>query len=215
MVFIYARIFNDDSYVSNVIYAQRWPLLNSSVSFGSGGGRSGWAGVTGVEDDAIITALYQAYRAPLMSFVLRLTGGDRQHAEDIVQETMVRAWREAGRLDLSGPSLMPWLTAVARRIVIDEHRRKRSRPAESGVDTAPDQPVDDSTADTVLRVAVADAMRQLTSSHRQAISETILRDQTATQAAVVLGIPVGTVKSRVHYALRVLEVVLAERGLGP
>lgn len=177
--------------------------------------RSGWAGVAGEEDDAVITALYQAYRAPLMSFVLRLAGGDRQHAEDIVQETMVRAWREARRLDLSGPSLMPWLTAVARRIVIDEHRRKRARPAESGEDTAPDRPVDDSTADTVLRVAVADAMRQLTSTHRQAISETILRDQTATQAAVILGIPVGTVKSRVYYALRVLEEVLAARGLGP
>lgn len=177
--------------------------------------RSGWDGVTGGEEDAIITALYQVYRAPLMSFVLRLTGGDRQHAEDIVQETMVRAWREAGRLDLSGPSLMPWLSAVARRIVIDEHRRKRSRPAESGEHAPPDTPVDDGAADTVLRVAVADALRQLTSSHRQAISETILRDQTATQAAVALGIPVGTVKSRVHYALRVLEVVLAERGLGP
>lgn len=175
----------------------------------------GWDGVTGDEDDAIITALYQVYRAPLMSFVLRLTGGDRQQAEDIVQETMVRAWREAGRLDLSSPSLMPWLTAVARRIVIDEHRRKRARPAESGEDSAPDLPVGDSAAETVLRVAVADAMRQLTSSHRQAISETILRDQTASQAAMILGIPVGTVKSRVHYALRVLEAVLAERGLGP
>lgn len=176
--------------------------------------RPGWVGVTGGEEEAIITALYRAYRAPLMSFVLRLTG-DRQQAEDIVQETMVRAWREAGRLDLSGPSLMPWLSAVARRIVIDEHRRKRARPAESGEHTAPDLPVDDGAADTVLRVAVADAMRELTSSHRQAISETILRDQTATQAAVTLGIPVGTVKSRVHYALRVLEEVLAERGLGP
>lgn len=177
--------------------------------------RPGWDGVTGGEEDAIITALYRVYRAPLMSFVLRQTGGDRQHAEDIVQETMVRAWREAGRLDLSGPSLMPWLSAVARRIVIDEHRRKRSRPAESGEYAPPDTPVGDGAADTVLRVAVADALRQLTYSHRQAISETILRDQTATQAAVSLGIPVGTVKSRVHYALRMLEVVLAERGLGP
>jgi RNA polymerase sigma-70 factor, ECF subfamily len=191
------------------------PLLNSSVGIVGGPYRSGWAGVSGGEDDAIITALYQAYRAPLLSFVLRLTDGDRQHAEDIVQETMVRAWRESGRLDLSGPSLMPWLSAVARRIVIDEHRRRRARPAESGEAAAPDLPVDDSAGDTVLRVAVAEALRQLTSSHRQAINETILRDQTATQAAVILGIPVGTVKSRVHYALRMLEVVLAERGLGP
>jgi RNA polymerase sigma-70 factor (ECF subfamily) len=215
MVFIFEHISNGDSYVSNDVYGQRRPLLNSSVSLMGGPYRSGWDGVTGGKDDAIITALYQAYRAPLMSFVLRLTGGDRQHAEDIVQETMVRAWREAGRLDLSGPSLMPWLTAVARRIVIDEHRRKRARPAESSEETAADLPVDDSAADTVLRVAVADALRQLTSSHRQVIHETILRDQTATQAAVILGIPVGTVKSRVHYALRMLETVLAERGLGP
>jgi RNA polymerase sigma-70 factor (ECF subfamily) len=172
-------------------------------------------GITGGEGDADITALYQTYHAPLMGFVLRLAGGDRQHAEDVVQETMVRAWREAGRLDLSGPSLMPWLTAVARRIVIDDHRRKRARPAETGGRTVTDMPVDDDTTATVLRVAVADAMRQLTSSHRQILNETILRDQTVGKAAEVLGIPVGTAKSRVYYALRVLEVVLAERGLGP
>ena len=177
--------------------------------------RPGWVGVTGGEEDAIITALYQAYRAPLMSFVLRLTGGDRQQAEDIVQETMVRAWREVGRLDMSGPSLMPWLTAVARRIVIDEHRRRRARPAETGEGAVTDTPVDDDAPATVLRVAVADAMRQLTSSHRQILHETILRDQTVGKAAESLGIPLGTAKSRVHYALRVLEVVLVERGLGP
>jgi len=185
------------------------------VGLRSGPCRSGWVGVTGGEDEDIITALYLAYRAPLMSFVLRLTGGDRQHAEDIVQETMVRAWREADQLDLSMPSLMPWLTAVARRIVIDEHRRKRARPAETGEGTVADTPVDDDTAAAVLRVAVADAMRQLTSSHRQILNETILQDQTVNQAAAALGIPVGTAKSRVYYALRTLQVVLTERGLQP
>jgi len=185
------------------------------VSLLGGPSRSGRAGVTGGtgDDDAVIAALYQTYRAPLLAFVLRLTGGDRQHAEDVVQETMVRAWREAGRLDLSGPSLMPWLTAVARRIAIDHHRRKRVRPAETGEGAVADMPVDDDTAATVLRVAVADAMRELTSSHRQILNETILQDRTANEAAAALGIPVGTVKSRVYYALRVLEVVLAERGL--
>jgi RNA polymerase sigma-70 factor (ECF subfamily) len=74
-------------------------------------------------------------------------------------------------------------------------------------------PVDDDTAVIVLRVAVADAMLQLTSSHRQILNETILRDRTVIQAAEALGIPVGTVKSRLYYALRVLQVVLAERGL--
>jgi len=184
------------------------------VSLLGGPSRSGRAGVTGGGEDAV-TALYQTYRLPLLAFVLRLTGEDRQYAEDVVQETMVRAWREAGRLDLSGPSLMPWLAAVARRIVIDDHRRKKARPTETGESAVADMPVDDDTAATVLRVAVADALRELTSSHRQILNETILRDQTVNRAAETLGIPVGTAKSRFYYALRTLEVVLAERGLGP
>src|SRR6201996_1683172 len=117
-------------------------LLNRAVSLVGGRSRSGGAGVTGGGDDAI-RALYQAYRVPLLAFALRLTGGDRQHAEDVVQETMVRAWLEAGRLDLSGPSLMPWLTAVARNIVIDEHRRKSARPREAAGAAVADRPVGD------------------------------------------------------------------------
>jgi RNA polymerase sigma-70 factor (ECF subfamily) len=184
------------------------------VSLVGGGSRPGWAGVTDGADDAVTTALYRTYQAPLLSFVQRLTG-DPQHAEDIVQETMLRAWHEAGRLDLSQPSLMPWLTAVARRIVIDQHRRQRARPAESVAGTVADLPVDDDTAATLLRVAIEDALRQLTSSHRQVLSETILRDRTVHQAAEALGIPVGTVKSRVYHARRLLQVVLDARGLRP
>jgi RNA polymerase sigma-70 factor, ECF subfamily len=78
-------------------------------------------------DDALVTEMYRQYRVPLMAYVLRLTAGDRQHAEDVVQETMVRAWRQAARLDLTQPSLMPWLATVARRIVIDDRRRKSAR----------------------------------------------------------------------------------------
>ncbi len=185
------------------------------VSLWGGASRSGRAWATAGEDEAGITALYLTYRGPLLVFALRLTGGDRQDAEDVVQETMVRAWREASRLDLSGPSLMPWLSAVARRIIIDEHRRRSARPEETSEFTVADTPVDDDTAATVLRVAIADAMRQLTSSHRQILNETILRDQTVNHAAKSLGIPVGTAKSRVFYALRTLETVLAERGLLP
>src|SRR5438874_2253072 len=75
--------------------------------------------------------------------------------------------------------------------------------------------IDDDATATILRVAVADAMRELSPSHRQVLNETILRDRTVYQAAQVLEIPVGTVKSRVYYAMRALQVVLAERGLLP
>jgi RNA polymerase sigma-70 factor, ECF subfamily len=165
------------------------------------------------QDDAVITALYQQYRAPLMNFVMRLTGGNREQAEDVVQETMVRAWREARRLDLSEPSLMPWLSTVARRIVIDDHRRKQARPIETAEAELANLAISDETAAADRRLVVADAMLALSPLHRQVLNETILRDRTVNQAAEVLGIPVGTVKSRVYYALRALQVVLAERGV--
>jgi RNA polymerase sigma factor (sigma-70 family) len=150
-----------------------------------------------------------------MTFVLRLTGGDKQHAEDVVQETMIRAWREARRLDLNEASLMPWLTTVAKRIVIDDHRRKQARPAEAGDEMLPHLPAPDETTATLQRLMVIEALKELSHAHREVLNETILRDRTVNQAAEALGLPVGTVKSRVYYALRALQVILAERGVLP
>ena len=150
-----------------------------------------------------------------MTYVMRLTAGNRELAEDVVQETMVRAWREARRLNLTEASLMPWLTTVARRIVIDDHRRKQARPIEMGEVELANLPAVDEMADTDRRLVVTEALLVLSPQHRQVLNETILRDRTVNQAAEVLGIPVGTVKSRVYYALRALQVVLAERGVVP
>src|SRR4051812_40534499 len=67
--------------------------------------------------DALMRTLYAEHAGPLLAFVLRLTGGDRQRAEDIVQETLLRAWRNAHRLNMrEGTSPRPWLVTVARRI---------------------------------------------------------------------------------------------------
>jgi RNA polymerase sigma factor (sigma-70 family) len=165
------------------------------------------------DDDALVAGLYREYHKPLMAYVLRLTAGDRQQAEDVVQETMVRAWRQAGKLDLTEPSLMPWLITVAKRIVIDAQRRKSARPAETGDGMLENTPVPDATDDLLRKVLVTEALRALSRAHREVLSETILRDRTVNEAAEVLGIPVGTVKSRVYYALRALRVVLAERGV--
>ncbi|MQY03418.1 ECF RNA polymerase sigma factor SigL [Actinomadura sp. RB68] len=156
--------------------------------------------------------LYRQYQRPLSSFVRRLTGGDRQWAEDVVQETMIRAWRGAGRLDPAAPSLMPWLTTVARRIVIDDRRRRGARPAESGAGPLENVPVRDEYEGVLRRLAVADALAALSPAHREVLTETVLRDRTVNQAAEALGVPVGTVKSRVYYAMRALRASLQEKG---
>jgi RNA polymerase sigma factor, sigma-70 family len=80
--------------------------------------------VKDVDDDQMVAELYREYRRPLLSFVMKQVGGDRQWAEDVVQETMIRAWRSADQLDGESGSLMPWLATVARRVVIDDRRRK-------------------------------------------------------------------------------------------
>ena len=102
---------------------------------------------------------------------------------------------------------------MARRIVIDDKRRRSVRPTETGDEMLENAPVADSTEDLLRKVVVTEALQVLSAAHREVLSETILRDRTVNQAAEVLGIPVGTVKSRVYYALRALRVVLAERGV--
>jgi len=74
-------------------------------------------------------------------------------------------------------------------------------------------PVADTTEDLLRKVVVTEALQALSAAHREILNETILRDRSVNQAAEALGIPVGTVKSRVYYALRALRLVLAERGV--
>ncbi|CNG47533.1 RNA polymerase sigma factor%2C sigma-70 family [Mycobacterium tuberculosis] len=165
------------------------------------------------DDEEIVAALYREYHRPLLAFVLRLTGGDRQWAEDVVQETMIRAWRSADRLDDRTSSLMPWLATVSRRIVIDNRRQREVRPPEVGDGPLENLPMADEMDGLLRKVVVTEALESLSPAHRQALTETVLRDRTVNQAAEYLGIPVGTVKSRVYYALRALRVALAERGV--
>ncbi|MFC9972443.1 sigma-70 family RNA polymerase sigma factor [Spirillospora sp. NPDC127200] len=165
------------------------------------------------DDERIVTELYREYHRPLLAFVLRLTGGDRQWAEDVVQETMIRAWRNSGRLEARPVSLMPWLATVARRIVIDHRRSREARPPEVGDGPLENLPMADELDGLLRKVVVAEALDALSPAHRQVLTETVLRDRTVDQAAEALGIPLGTVKSRVYYAMRALRVALEERGV--
>jgi RNA polymerase sigma-70 factor (ECF subfamily) len=166
-------------------------------------------------EDTLVRMLYEEHAGPLLMFVLRLTGGDRQRAEDIVQETLLRAWRNAHRLGAQGQqSLRPWLVTVARRIAIDDHRSASARPAETydrELESFPSQADD---TDRVLQsMTVSDALRELSQSHREILIETYFRGRTVPEAAEVLNLPLGTAKSRVYYALRALRTALQQRGV--
>lgn len=164
-------------------------------------------------DDALMRALYAEHAGPLLAFVLRLVAGDRHRAEDVVQETLLRAWRNAEQLRAAHGSVRPWLVTVARRIVIDGHRSRSARPHE--VDPAPLEalPAADEIDRALRMMTISEALDDLTPAHRQALVETYFRGRTVNEAAEVLRIPPGTVRSRVYYALRALKLSLEERGV--
>ncbi|WP_052745551.1 sigma-70 family RNA polymerase sigma factor [Allosalinactinospora lopnorensis] len=157
-------------------------------------------------------SLYQEFRVPLLRNVSQLTGGDRQWAEDVVQETVLRAWRHARRLRWERGSLWAWLMTVARRIVIDDWRYRGTRPHEVEAERGEEPPVPDVSETMLSSLVVSQALLGLSDRHREVLVEIYLRDRTVNEVAESLEVPPGTVKSRVYYALRALRTQLGEEG---
>ena len=143
-----------------------------------------------------------------------VTSGNRAQAEDVAQETLLRAWRNAAVLEKSQGSVRAWLFTVARNIVIDEWRTKRSQ-SELTVAEVPDVVrTDDQTDQLLLSWLVAEALTKLSTDHRAVLLECYYRGLSVAEASQRLGVPEGTVKSRTHYALRALKLALEEMGVG-
>ncbi|WP_395692478.1 sigma-70 family RNA polymerase sigma factor [Nocardioides sp.] len=160
-----------------------------------------------------MTRLHDEHAAALWGYCLGLTGHDRARAEDVVQETFLRAWRSLPKLDESTGSVRAWLFTVARNLVIDEWRTKRAR-SELSVADVPETPTGAEQTDQLLQSwVVAEALTRLSDDHRAVLLECYYRQQSVAEAARRLGVPEGTVKSRTHYALRALRLALQEMGV--
>jgi len=160
----------------------------------------------------LMRTLHDQHARALWSYAVKLTNGDGARAQDVVQETLLRAWRNPQVLDQSAGSARGWLFTVAKRIVIDEWRAARSRP-EYVTDEVPEQAVADGTDQALDRQLVTTAMGTLSVEHREVLLECYLRGASVAEAAATLGAPPGTIKSRTHYALRALRLALDEMGV--
>ncbi|WP_086786001.1 sigma-70 family RNA polymerase sigma factor, partial [Streptomyces caniscabiei] len=156
--------------------------------------------------DGSVRKLYEEHHGPLLRYVSGLIRGDRQRAEDFVQETLVRAWLSTATQPPGWSPSRAWLMRVAHNLVIDWSRRERVHtdiPHEHTLDKHL-EPVDPM-SQAVQRRFMVHALSRLSHPHREVLFYVYVLGCTGTDAADALGIPPGTVKSRTHHAIRELR----------
>ena len=172
---------------------------------------------TDLSHDTGLRAAYDDHGAEIYRFAVRGLG-DPGLAQDAVQETFLRAWQSARYYDSSLGSLRVWLFAIARNVIIDLHRRRSAASFahvtadEAGV-AAGLPPVTDRTETVLARAVVVQALDRLSPEHRQVIVETHLRGRSYDELAATSGVPAGTLRSRMYYALRALRATMEEMGV--
>jgi RNA polymerase sigma-70 factor (ECF subfamily) len=159
--------------------------------------------------DAAMRQLYARYAKTLHSYVERFCP-DLASTDDIVQETFIRAWRHLPQLAADDQMVRPWLFRVARNLLTDANRAARSRPVT--VEARPDLDLrDDNDVDRFMdRQLVTEALQNLSPAHRAVLVETFYGGGTTAMVARQLGIPHGTARSRLHYALDALRQQLQD-----
>ena len=160
-------------------------------------------------DEALIRSLYQEHGRSLLAYATRLTG-DRAAAEDVVQETLIRAWKHASSMLNEKGSVRGWLLTVARNIITDRARARAARPTEVA-ESPTTPPIEHDHAEGVVNtMTVLGALDRLSPEHKEILVELYYRGRTVTETAQALGLPPGTVKSRSYYALRAMRAVLGD-----
>jgi len=162
------------------------------------------------EVDAPVGELYRRYSKRLYRFGVQVLG-DGGLAEEMVQETFVRLWRTAGRFDTARGSVGAYLFVIARSTAADIRKRPSSRPL-APVEEAQVPPQPDTVDQILDGLIVREALETLGSGHAQVLQLAQEEGLTQSQIAERLGLPLGTVKTRMFHGIRAMRSALAERG---
>ncbi|MEU8821870.1 sigma-70 family RNA polymerase sigma factor [Actinoplanes sp. NPDC048796] len=155
------------------------------------------------DTEARMRELVYQHCEPLTDLAAAIThDGD---AEDLVQETMLRAWRHLNAVPAGEQAGRRWLHTVARHVAIDASRRRQARPVEVAATAEPVALEDRTAAAAIANVTLREAVAGLSQAHRDVLLALAVENRAPREVAERLGIPIGTVRSRLHYALRALR----------
>lgn len=180
-------------------------------------------GRAGEGEARALEVLYDRYSSVVFSFALRLVG-DRQLAEEVLQEVFFRAWQQGGSFSQKRGTFITWLLSITHNLAIDEIRKRRRRPqkAESEEpeallaavpDTGSGADVEDEVWLGALRETIVGALDQLPPPQREAIELAYYQGLTQREIAETLGEPLGTIKTRMRLGLLKLREALGGNGM--
>jgi RNA polymerase sigma-70 factor (ECF subfamily) len=180
-------------------------------------------GVPTVSDEALLAGLAAGDRDAATGFVRRFQSrvyglamtilGDPASAEDVAQETFVRAWRHAGTYDVRRGAVSSWLLAIARNLALDRARLRRAQPVDPDVLASQlSRQASRTGVDDVARIAERERLRELIvglpQQQRRALVLATYFGRTAKEISELDGTPVGTVKTRIRDGLLKLRTCL-------
>lgn len=192
-------------------------------------------GMVGSSDEALLTAvargehealaaLYDCYAGAVFAMALRIVA-DRELAQEVTQEIFLRVWRYAASYDPARGRVTTWMLGLTHHLAIDQVRRRRTRVrslTEGDSVEAAQAEVADPAADVEVQVwsaerqrVLAAALRDLPAPQREVIEHAYYRGLTQVEIAARIGIPLGTVKTRLRLGVRRLRAILQSQGLTP
>lgn len=170
------------------------------------------AAIASGQQDALV-ALYQRYQRPLFVYLLRLLG-DTGLAEEVLQDVLVALWQGAG--SFAGRSqVSTWVFGIAHYQVVQAMRRRHLpliSPEECPEMFDEARDAERVTFALALQEDLESALARLSPLHREALELVLAQGFSYEEAAQITAVPVGTVKSRVNQARRLMQKLLIQRG---
>ena len=161
--------------------------------------------------EAALQVLHDRHASELWRFAMRRTH-DRELSEDIVQEVLLRAWKDPSLGQRDQAAARAWLFTASRNLIIDGWRRAASRHKQP-MEYPPEESADDGISVVLDRWLIAEALASLSTEQRSVINATYYEGRSIADISALFNSPEGTVKSRLHYGLRNLRLALQEKGV--